>query len=141
MRFGVTCDADIESGFDVVTFGMMKQFDDYFRDRFYDDSGIEMFVVLMCRDPRWNFKQRIRFVKKENCLYMDLMFDLRIMAQVDMKTRKRIVGEKMVTEIPQIVAKYKFRDFDLPRFSRDLRSWFEEHNWLHKTETIDISTN
>ena len=66
MRFFVTCDADIESGVSDVLYGLNKAFDEYFGDRFYDDSGINISVILMCRDPVWNFKQRIRFSKKEN---------------------------------------------------------------------------
>ena len=87
---------------------------------------------MMCRDPIWNFKQRIRFVKKENCLYMDLMLDLDVMSRAEPETRKRIVGEKIVTEVPRIVAKKKFKDFDLLRFSADLREWFEQHGWIDK---------
>lgn len=117
-----------------MIFGINDAFEDYFGNRFYDDSGIEMFVVLMCRDPIWNFKQRIRFVKKENCLYMDIMLDLDVMSRADSVTRKRIVGEKIANEVPQIVAKYKFRDFDLKRFSSDLRVWFEDHKWIEKQE-------
>jgi len=130
MKFGITYDADAEARLDEVIFGINDAFEDYFGVKFYDDSGIEMFIVLMCRDPRWNFKQRIRFVKKENCLYMDIMFDLDVMSQADPETRKKIVAEKMVTEIPQIIAKKKFKDFDLPRFTKDLREWFETHEWL-----------
>jgi hypothetical protein len=132
MRFGVSCDANIESGFDKVMFGMNKAFHVFFGDRFYDDSGIEMFVVLMCRDPRWNFKQRIRFEKKRNCLYMDLMFNLPTMERADMSMRKKIVAEKMIDEIPQIIAKYKFKGFDLMKFSADLRNWFEDHGWIDR---------
>lgn len=130
MKFFVTCDANIESGLDKITGEMTMQFDDYFRDRFYNDSGIEMAVILMCRDPRWNFKQRIRFKKKDNCLYMDIMFDLPVMERADMDTRKKIVAGKMIDEIPQIIAKYKFRGFDLERFSADLRNWFEMNDWI-----------
>jgi len=130
MKFFVTCDANIESGIDKVIYGMNKEFDAYFGDRLYDDSGIEMAVILMCRDPRWNFKQRIRFKKKDNCLYMDIMFDLPIMERADASTRKMIVAQKMTDEIPPIIAKYKFKDFDLMRFSADLRNWFEDHGWI-----------
>ncbi len=133
MKFGVTSDANSESGLDEVSRAKNAQgFEEYFADRFYDDSGIEMFVVLMCRDPRWNFKQRIRFVKKDNCLYMDVMLDLNVMSRADSATRKRIVGEKIVNEVPQIVAKKKFKDFDLKRFSSDLREWFEQHGWISR---------
>jgi hypothetical protein len=132
MKFFVTCDANIESGIDKVIYGMNKEFDAYFGNRFYDDTGIEMAVILMCRDPRWNFKQRIRFKKKDNCLYIDIMFDLPVMEQTDAGTRKRIVAQKMTNEIPQIVAKYKFKDFDLTRFAADLRNWFEDHGWIDR---------
>lgn len=130
MRFFLTSDANSESGLGDTLFGVSKQLREYFSDRFYDDSGIEMAIVLMCRDPHWNFKQRIRFVKKENCLYMDIMLDLDVMSRADPATRKRIVGEKIVNEVPQIVAKKKFKAFDLPRFMKDLREWFEIHGWI-----------
>ena len=134
MKFFITYDANTESGLNEITHGMTTSFDNYFVDRFYDDSGIEMAIVLMCRDPQWNFKQRIRFAKKENCLYMDIMLDLDVMSHADPMTRKQIVSEKVVNEIPQIVAKYKFKDFDLPRFSSDLRKWFEQNGWIDKQE-------
>ena len=130
MKFFITYDANMESGLNEITYGMTKSFGDYFVDRFYDDSGIAMSIILMCRDPIWNFKQRIRFHKKENRLHMDIMLDLNIMSRADPATRKQIVGKRIVTEVPQIVAKYKFKDFDLKRFSSDLREWFEEHGWI-----------
>ena len=131
MKFFVTYDANIESGLDDFLNPLYDLgFDNYFRDRFYDDSGIEMAVILMCRDPYWNFKQRIRFSKKDNCLYVDLMLDLNVMKCLDAGARRRLVAEKISTEVPQIVAKYKFKDFDLKRFSSDLRGWFEEQEWI-----------
>lgn len=130
MRFSVIGDIDIESGLGEVMYGMPTAFDNYFGDRFYDDSGINITVVLMCRDPRWNFKQRIRFSKKENKLYMDIMLDLNVMKRLDAEARRGLVAEKMSIEVPQIVAKYKFKDFDLKRFSVDLRGWFEKQGWI-----------
>jgi hypothetical protein len=130
MKFFITYDANTESGLAEITYGMTRSFENYFTDRFYDDSGIEMAIILMCRDPRLNFKQRVRFVKKENCLYMDIMLDLHVMSRSDPETRKRIVAEKIMTEVPQIVMKRRFKDFDLPRFTKDLREWFENHNWI-----------
>ena len=136
MRFFITSDSDSESAVGEATFGMTRSFDEYFRHRFYDDSGLEMAVCLMCRDPYWNFKQRIRFSRKENCLYMDIMLDLETMKTTDRQTRKRIIGNKIVDEIPQIVASKKFKNFDLPRFSSDLRKWFEEHGWIDKERSV-----
>jgi hypothetical protein len=130
MRFFITSDANSDSGLVEALYGINKDFKDYFSDRFYDNSGIEFAVVLICRDPRLDFKQRIRFVRKENCLYMDIMLDLDAMIRADPITRKRIIGEKMADEIPQIISKRKVKNFDLKRFSTDLKSWFEQHDWI-----------
>ena len=131
MRFFTTYDANSEANLDEILHGLDNGgFDEYFAEKYYDDSGIEMSVIFMCRDPRWNFKQRIRFSKKENRLYMDIMLDLDVMSHADPITRKRIVAEKIVNEVPQIIAKKKFKDFDLPRFTKDLREWFETSGWI-----------
>jgi len=136
MRFSVVSDADDETGLHDIVYEVNGAISDTFLDRFYDDSGISIGVVLMCRDPRWNFRQRISFSTKKNCLYTDLMFDWHTMVNADHNTRKKIVAEKIVTEISQIIAKYKFKgkygfkDFDLPRFTKDLREWFETHGWI-----------
>jgi hypothetical protein len=130
MKFGITYDADSEAGLDQVIFGLNDAFQQYFGDRFYDDSGVGLFVVLMCRDPRLDLKQRVRFVKKKNTLYIDIMLDLNMMSKANVVTRKRIVGEKMVNELPLIIAKHKFRNFDLQRFAGDLREWLETTGWI-----------
>ncbi|MBK8302003.1 MAG: hypothetical protein WBC19_02170 [Pyrinomonadaceae bacterium] len=133
MKFFTTYDANSEANLDEVLDALDEGgFEQFFADKFYDDSGIEMAVVLMCRNPQLNFAQRIRFSKKENCLYMDLMLDLDIMRRVDSKTKKQIVGERFVLEIPQIIKKKGFRDFDLNRFTKDLRSWFVCQDWINE---------
>lgn len=133
MRFRIVSDSNIEAGLSDVSDALSESgFRAHFAEQYYDDSGISLGVVLMCRDPHLNFKQRIRFSKKENTLYMDLMLDLDVMSRANPVTRKRIVGEKIVNEVPQIVAKYKFKDFDLKRFSSDLRTWFEENGWINR---------
>lgn len=130
MKIGFTGDSDIESGLSEVLYSFGTRVEDYFVEKRYGDSGLELFVVLMCRDPRWKFKQRIRFDRKDNCLYMDLMLDLPTMSGANFETRRRIVAEKIVSEVPAIIGKYKLKDFDLPRFSTDLKAWFESNKWI-----------
>jgi hypothetical protein len=131
MELGITYDANREARLDEVRSSKNRDgFEEYFADKYYDDSGIAIFIVLMCRSPYLNFKQRIRFVKADNCLYMDIMLDYEHMTTTDTDGRKRYVAEKLINEVPQIIAKYKFRDFDLKRFSSDLRLWFEDHEWI-----------
>jgi len=132
VRFRIVSDADQETGLHDISDEINRSpMDDFFVHRQYDDLGISIGVVLMGRDPGWNFQQRISFSKKENKLYMDLMFDWHSMVGAKHSARKRIVAEKMITEIPQIIAKKRFKDFDLPRFSSDLREWFEVHGWIN----------
>ncbi len=50
--------------------------------------------------------------------------------QLDHESRRRIIAEKIVTEVPLVLKKYKFKDFDLRRFSQDLSDWFKQHGWL-----------
>ena len=131
MKFFVTYDANIESGLiDLLNKMNDEGFYDYFAEKFYDDSGIEIVVILMCRSPYLKFKQRIRFSKKENRLYTDIMLGYEHMTTTATAGRKRYVAEKLINEVPQIIAKYKFRDFDLKRFSSDLSHWFEDHGWI-----------
>lgn len=130
MKLGITYDADARAKLDEVIFGVNDEFEKYFGDRFYDDSALEIFLVLMCRNPHHSFNQRIKFSKKDNCLYLDIMLDLNEMGWADPTSRRRIVGEKIATEVPQIVARYKFKGFDLKRFSSDLRAWFEQTGWI-----------
>jgi len=131
MKFDVTCDANLESGLNELLNELYDSgFNAYFSDRIYDNSGIELFVVLMCRDPNLNFKQRIRFSKKDNCLYMDVMLDLAIMKQVDFVSRKKIVATKLVMEVPNIIASYRQLKFDFISFKSDLTSWFEHLDWM-----------
>lgn len=130
MDFRISCDANAESKLDQIKFGLNEAFAEYFGDRFYDDSGVAIFLVLTCRDPSYILNQRIRFSKKENCLYMDLMFDLHTMINLNLAEGRRIVGDNIVKEVPQIIAQKNFKGFDLPRFSRDLREWFEKQGWI-----------
>jgi hypothetical protein len=134
MIFKFTSDANSESKIQEVTRSLNDgAFKEYFRTKQYDNSEFEIFVVLMCRDPELNFKQRIRFAKAENTLYIDIMLDLYDMRDTNTDGRKRIVAEKSVVEIPEIIAKYnkkKTFDFDLNQFTTDLKDWFVQNKWI-----------
>ncbi len=131
MRFSTLYDANSEAGLDKV-FDSFDDggFEDFFENKFYDDSGIKITVVFMCRDTQLNLKQRIRFSKAENKLYVDLMLNLEAMRISSTDLRKRLVAKALLTELPPILEKYNFRDFDLKRFKSDLYEWFQQHAWL-----------
>ena len=127
MQFRISGDSNVEAGLGELDFDGFRE---YFSGKQYDDTAINIGVVLMCRDPRLKFERRVRYSRSDNWLYIDVMLDLDVMSQSDHETRKRIVGEKITAEVPQVVAKYKLRGFDLERFASDLRTWFKKNNWL-----------
>lgn len=92
----------------------------YFEKKNYGESLKGINIILMCRNPDLKFKQRIRFIKKEKELYIDIMLDLNQFKQIDLKEKEKIIADKFTDEIPAIVAKYKFEDFDFSRFKSDL---------------------
>jgi len=93
----------------------------FFYKKNYGGSVNKIAIILMCREPQLKFKQRIRFLKQEKILYMDIMLDYYKFMDVDQKTRERQVAEKLIAEVPAIIAKYKFPDFDLPKFEKDFK--------------------
>ena len=120
MDFGITCDVNWESGvgktLDLIP---IRNFKDFFYLKKYGDDLIDIFIVLMCRNVEHNFKQRIRFVKKEKALYMDIMLDFDLFMKISQEERNTIVFDKLIKEVPEIIAKYKFKDFDLASFTND----------------------
>lgn len=102
----------------------------YFEEKEYGESIKKVFIVLMCSNPDFNFKQRTRFSKDEHTLYADIMLDLKQFKIISHTDRERIIAEKLLSEIPAIVLKYKFKNFDLERFKIDLKGWFEKLKWI-----------
>jgi hypothetical protein len=96
-----------------------------FEERDYGQGLIGIGVVLMCRDPSLKFKRRISLAKKERTLYLDIMLDLDRMREADDETRRRIVVERLASEIPTVLSKYTIADFDDKRFTEDLKHWLK----------------
>ena len=127
MRFNLLSDADWDSKIDKV----LDRFSDFgyrrlFEEKNYGDSLVGITVVFMCRNPEHNFKQRIRYSKKEKKVYLDIMLDLNHFRQIDQGEKELILAQRLVSEIPPIIAKYKFPDFNLPKFETDLKQWLGE---------------
>jgi hypothetical protein len=122
MRLNMLGDIDWESKVDKV----LDAFSDtgyrtYFQDREYGEELVGITLVLMCKDPELNLKQRIRLSKTERKLYIDIMLDLPEMKRSDQPTRNRIVQQKLLAEVPAIIRKYKLKDFDTERFIKDFQ--------------------
>lgn len=130
MKLSILSDADWDAKVDKVHF-LLSDFGyrKFFERRSYGNSVEEVAVFLICRDPELNFKQRIKFSKRDKTLYLDIMLDLNQFRVIEQDEKNRIVAQKLVVEIPPIVAKYKFADFDLPGFEADLKGFLKKIKW------------
>ena len=131
MKLNILSDTDWESRIDRVLDELSSTgYRGLFEARDYGKGMVGIIVVFMCRETSLNFKQRIRFVKKERTLYLDIMLDLDEMRKIDHNARKRIVVERLSNEIPLILSKRSIPDFDEAQFVSDLKTWLKDIGWV-----------
>lgn len=124
MRFSLLADFFQGTRIDTVLFSFDKTgYRQYFANNDYGGSIDAIAIILMCQDPKLHLKRRIRYSKKEKVLYIDIMLDMYEFMRISDDERVRIVSGKLLEEIPPIIAKYKFEDFDLLKFETDLKDW------------------
>lgn len=127
MELFITSDSFWEAKVDKVLDRLYDtRYGDFFYQQDYGSSLASVAVVLMCQDPNLKLKQRVRLSKKEKTLYLDVMLDLKHFLTIDQQERERIVVEKLISEVPQVIAKYRLEDFNLVKFERDLRNWMSK---------------
>jgi len=124
MHFQITADTNKESGVGEVVDELTGPTRQQFISQNYGSGLPRLCVVLMCRDPELTFKRRVRFSKKEQTLYMDIMLHLPEMISLTHAERRRTIVQRLEQEIPEVLTKYAFQDFDQPRFERDVHDWF-----------------
>ncbi len=131
MKIFMTFEAPSEARFDkVLAAFQVAKFDSAFERKKYGESLNEVAFVLVCYTPIEELKQRIRMDRKERVLYIDLMFDLQDVLQVAIEIRHQLVAKKILAEVPFILAKYKFPNFDLIDFIKDLETFFRKKGWI-----------
>jgi hypothetical protein len=79
----------------------------------------------MCRDPELDLKQRVRFSKKDQTLYMDVMLHLQEILARSTEERFIFIAKNITTEIFMILNKYKFKNFEHKIFVQDLNTWYK----------------
>jgi hypothetical protein len=126
MRFNILGDFSHESEMDIVLDFLSKtKYRDFFFEREYSEVLKGITLILMCRDNEYNFKQRIRYSKIEQKLYIDLMFDNNQFVKLEQSERNEIVIEKILSDVVPIVKKYKFLNFKIDEFEKDLIKIFK----------------
>lgn len=131
-RFFLTADSNIETGvgraLDSINSNLFEKF---IRNQDYGASLKRLSIIFMCRSSHLEFKQRIRHSKKEQVLYMDIMLDYHKFVVMTHEQRVTALCEKLLQEMPPIVRKYKFDDFDLDKLESNLTTWFVEHGFIN----------
>ena len=92
----------------------------YFQDRNYGSDVNGVVIDLICNDPKLNQKQRIRFTKNNKTLYMDIMLKLNDFIEATHQKRRELVAENILKEVPKVLKKYNFKDFEYDKFISDL---------------------
>jgi hypothetical protein len=124
MHFRITADTNQESGIGSVVEELSGPTRQHFASRDYGSGLPRLCVVIMCRDPKLEFKRRVRFSKQDQTLYMDVMLHLPDLVPLGHSERRRAVLARLKEEIREVLTKYKFQDFDQPKFEAELCSWF-----------------
>lgn len=133
MRFGIVSDTNYETkiGSQVTIQFPARELEDWLHFKNYGNDLVDIGIILMCRNPEYNFKQRIRMDRKNRILYIDLMLDYHyFVSDITQEDRISTVAKKIFEEVPLIVKKYKLKDFDLELFMSDLKNYFIEIGWL-----------
>lgn len=131
IQFRITCDSNSETRVGIVVDKISGPIRKFFEQIDFGDSINKICMVLMCRDPKINFKQRTSFSEKDKILYSDLMLDYQMMitASNDQK-RLKIISEKILSEFPSIIKKYKFKNFNDTNFTEQLSKFLNNYNFL-----------
>ena len=122
MHFFITADSNYETRTGDVIDKISGPTRRSFLEKDYGSSVQGIVIVFMCRDPKIALKRRIRFSKKDKTLYLDIMMDYQSMVSTSNdEARFNLMKEKMFVELPTILKKYKFPQFDQERFILDLQ--------------------
>jgi hypothetical protein len=117
MNLNILCDANWESKIDhalkVLDTGVMNERD-------YGDGLVKLVVILNCRDPALEHKQRIRFSRKEKILYIDVMLELETFIRATHVSRRRRISEALLQQLGSAMKTRKIANFNVEEFMQDL---------------------
>ncbi|MFD1437928.1 hypothetical protein [Acinetobacter terrae] len=134
-RLLVTSDSNSETGVADANLSLTANgFYKFIEEQDYGNTLNSLVIIFMCRDPELHFKQRIRYSRKKQKLYMDIMLDYQTFVIMTPEQRVSELCKKLLTEMPPIVQKYKITDFDLDKLISNFSYWFNKYDLI-----IDLS--
>jgi hypothetical protein len=115
----VTSDSDGGTGVLEAKQSFSNELETFFKPRSYGTGLNGVGIVLMCRDPVYEFKQRVRLSKEEKILDFDVMLDWDEMLTAG-PARKEAILRTMKKTVREVFARRKkLRDFDASGFLAD----------------------
>ncbi|MFT3935795.1 MAG: hypothetical protein QM726_19360 [Chitinophagaceae bacterium] len=122
-RFNILSDTNWETKVENAI-DLLDGIQHYFEMRNYGKGLAGIVLVVMCRDPRLKFKQRKRFLKKNNYLYLDIMLDYsEMISTTDNFLKARIIVEKIKQELFPILANYNLNNVELAKLETDFNNF------------------
>ena len=91
----------------------------FFKPRSYGADLNGVGINLMCRDPIYEFKQRVRLSKAEKILDLDVMLDWDEMIHAGSR-RKAAILRVLRKAVRDVLERRKWKDFDVTQFLLDL---------------------
>ena len=90
MRFNVLSDSDSQAKLDEVLYLLSDLgYRQHFQNIDYGTGLNGVTVVFVCQDPRLDLKRRVRLVRMERKLYLDIMLNLAVMKAANQQERSK----------------------------------------------------
>lgn len=58
---------------------------------------------------------------------MDIMFDLEEVVRLSHEDKKKLLAKKLSGEVPEILSRYKYEDFNVKEFLNDFMRWIKKY--------------
>lgn len=124
MRVSITSDINWESKVDNAT--KVIELRPHFESKEYGPGLSALALVLNCRTPELEHKQRIRHVKATNTLYVDVMLDLPFFVHATHATRRAEIHRQVNSQLNKVLTKRKIAQFNSELFLSDLNSILDD---------------
>ena len=125
MKIGKSADIYEDSG--IVNLFYEIEIGDYFKDKDFGNSEVELFFVINClKQP---VRNRIRYSNKDKVLYWDVILDYQTVKVADVNLKKRILANSIIDSFG-VLDKYQKLKLNKEQIKETARDYFSELGWI-----------
>ena len=125
MKIGNSADIYEDTGLRDLIHEM--QISDYFKDKNYGNTDVELFFVINCL--YFNAKCRKRYDSKANVLSWDIILDYDTVKKATLKEKKIILANSVINSF-DILDKYKKLHLNKEEIKAEVKKYFLQLKWL-----------